>query len=51
MLENAKVPNVVQNKKEDNCVKTEPLPPMTFNEIAEDTIGAPWHEILFMTGK
>ncbi len=38
-------------EKENNHGKTELLPPMTFEEITEDTIGATYHEILFMTGK
>ena len=44
MLENGKVPNIVQMEKEDNH-------PMTFKEMAEDAIGRPYHDILFMTGK
>ena len=49
ILENWKVPNIVRTKKEDNHSKTEV--PMTFKEMAEDAIGLPHHEILFMTGK
>ena len=45
------MPNIVQKKKEDNHDKTENLPPMTLKEMTEDTIDAPWHEILFMSGK
>ena len=44
MLENGNVPNVVRMEKEDNH-------PMTFKEMAEDAIGRPYHDILFMTGK
>ena len=41
---NGKVPNVVRMEKEDNH-------PMTFKEMAEDAIGHPYHDVLFMTGK
>ena len=51
MLENGNMPNIVQKKTEDNHDKTEMLPPMIFNEMTKDTIDAPWHEILFMSGK
>ena len=41
---NGKVPNVVRMEKEDNH-------PMTFKEMAEDAIGHPYHDVLFMTRK
>ena len=44
ILEKGKVPNIVQTEKEDNY-------PMTFEQMAEDTISRPYHQILFMTAK
>ena len=44
MLDKEKVPNIVRMEKEDNH-------PMTFEKMAENTIGRLYHEILFMTGK
>ena len=49
MLENGKVPNIVQMKKGDNHGKTEG--PITFKEMAEGAIGLPYHEILLVAGK
>ena len=45
MLEKGKALNIAQRKKEDNHDNTELLPPETFEEMAEEAFGLPYHII------